>query len=491
MHQSVRLAFLVVIFVGAVCSSDITFNFNGMIPGNSCCEEPDVVHSIQWDVQTSALDVTETNDIDFPADVADDPKIWLHETDVSQSVVFGSNKDENSGGLYAFNLDGSFRDCIAVCDIDDRIANTQCSKSLCYDSEDATINNLALLYNVELAEGKRDLLIGVGGNSDDPEENFFLIVSIDADGNFDRIVSDQANKLENIGIASEPQGVTAYTDKDGRHWIWSGLESSPKWQHVLDLTRFEVVPGTLSNGQNGVNIIEDFQISFVDDFEALYIDASDDKLYVSACDMGMIFTVLGGAHPKFECDCDCGCIDDDDCQDACDERCEEEATCSPLGPNFMTPADASVSVEAKEWDRAGTEIVDFNAPVGHSVERGGEVEGVAVYKVNCEWGYIIVSLQSESRFNVYDTRDYAYMGSFRLVSPNGNPAEDVKLSDGVHVVPVSLPGYPGGMLAVHHGGDDEPSVPNNYKFVSWKKIADALGLESVSTFNPRNEGDCF
>src|SRR5690349_24476067 len=41
-------------------------------------------------------------------DVADDACVWVHPTDGSRSVIFGTNKSrDKTGGIYAFKLDGS------------------------------------------------------------------------------------------------------------------------------------------------------------------------------------------------------------------------------------------------------------------------------------------------------------------------------------------------------------------------------------------------
>lgn len=37
---------------------------------------------------------------------SDDPAIWLHPTDLSKSLIIGSDKDEADGGIYAFDLTG-------------------------------------------------------------------------------------------------------------------------------------------------------------------------------------------------------------------------------------------------------------------------------------------------------------------------------------------------------------------------------------------------
>jgi 3-phytase len=37
---------------------------------------------------------------------SDDPAIWVNKENPEQSIVFGTDKDEVNGGVYAFNLDG-------------------------------------------------------------------------------------------------------------------------------------------------------------------------------------------------------------------------------------------------------------------------------------------------------------------------------------------------------------------------------------------------
>ena len=44
---------------------------------------------------------------------SDDPAIWLHPTDLSKSLIIGSDKDEKDGGVYAFNLQGKRIDSLS------------------------------------------------------------------------------------------------------------------------------------------------------------------------------------------------------------------------------------------------------------------------------------------------------------------------------------------------------------------------------------------
>ena len=49
-------------------------------------------------------------------DDPDDPAIWVHPTDPSRSLILGTDKQESSGGLYVFSLDGKLRQSISPLD---------------------------------------------------------------------------------------------------------------------------------------------------------------------------------------------------------------------------------------------------------------------------------------------------------------------------------------------------------------------------------------
>jgi 3-phytase len=48
----------------------------------------------------------ETPPVQGSGDVADDPAIWVNETDPAQSLVIGANKDDSTGGLHVYDLGG-------------------------------------------------------------------------------------------------------------------------------------------------------------------------------------------------------------------------------------------------------------------------------------------------------------------------------------------------------------------------------------------------
>ena len=45
---------------------------------------------------------------------SDDPAIWIHPEDPSQSLILGTDKDELDGGVYAFDLEGNKLDSLSV-----------------------------------------------------------------------------------------------------------------------------------------------------------------------------------------------------------------------------------------------------------------------------------------------------------------------------------------------------------------------------------------
>ena len=93
---------------------------------------------------------------------------------------------------------------------------------------------------------------------------------------------------------------------------------------------------------------------------------------------------------------------------------------------------------------------------------GGDPEGVAIYKVDATTGYIILSSQGDSKFNIYD-REYpfTYIDSFRV--------DNVSDTDGIDVTSVSLGDYaPSGILVVQDGYNQPDN--QNFKIVSMEEV---------------------
>jgi 3-phytase len=56
----------------------------------------------------------ETGDVAGSGDVADDPAIWVNRKNPAESLVIGTDKDNSSGGLHVYGLDGTERQRLAV-----------------------------------------------------------------------------------------------------------------------------------------------------------------------------------------------------------------------------------------------------------------------------------------------------------------------------------------------------------------------------------------
>ena len=115
-----------------------------------------------------------------------------------------------------------------------------------------------------------------------------------------------------------------------------------------------------------------------------------------------------------------------------------------------------------------------------STEEGGhltaDVEGVTLYPTSDGGGYLIVSSQGSSTFVVYErSGDNTYIGTFRIVETEGIDA--VSGTDGLDVTPFALgEAFPDGVLVVQDDLNINPQSTQNFKLVSWRTIADALGL---------------
>jgi 3-phytase len=92
-----------------------------------------------------------------------------------------------------------------------------------------------------------------------------------------------------------------------------------------------------------------------------------------------------------------------------------------------------------------------------------DLEGVALAKGPKTSGYIVVSVQSESRFVIYDRETNAYLKGFSI---GANGAIDVvSETDGLDISTANLgPGFPKGALVVHDGSNTG-GVTSNLKYI--------------------------
>jgi len=134
-------------FLGAGCDGDASGNGSGRSK-----ESPPTAELRVEPVPITAA--VETESARGEGDIADDPAIWVHPKDEGSSLVIGANKDESTGGLHVYGLDGKERQYLAV----------------------GEMNNVDLRYGFELGEGSVDL-VGATNRSSDTIDFFKITAS--------------------------------------------------------------------------------------------------------------------------------------------------------------------------------------------------------------------------------------------------------------------------------------------------------------------------
>ncbi|MDZ4776131.1 MAG: phytase [Alphaproteobacteria bacterium] len=106
-----------------------------------------------------------------------------------------------------------------------------------------------------------------------------------------------------------------------------------------------------------------------------------------------------------------------------------------------------------------------------------DVEGVTLWEGADGGGYIVVSVQGWSIFNVYDrAAPNAFRGAFRVGPGPGGDA--VTGTDGIAVSSANLGAdFPRGLIVVQDDVNSDPDATQNFKYASWADVAKALGLD--------------
>jgi len=107
-----------------------------------------------------------------------------------------------------------------------------------------------------------------------------------------------------------------------------------------------------------------------------------------------------------------------------------------------------------------------------------DVEGVGVY-AGKEKSYVVVSSQGNNTFVVMDALPpFTVRGIVRIDLDAANNIDGVSETDGLEVSSVNFGGaFSEGLLVVQDGHKVLPEAPQNFKYIAWKKIRDALRLE--------------
>ncbi len=115
------------------------------------------------------------------------------------------------------------------------------------------------------------------------------------------------------------------------------------------------------------------------------------------------------------------------------------------------------------------------------VERGNltdDVEGVAIYYDKNGTGFIVVSNQGEDNYAVYRREGKnEFVGKFHVIANSARGVDGASETDGLDVVSAPLGSeFPQGLLVVQDGRNLAPKARQNFKYVSWADVIEALQL---------------
>ena len=117
-----------------------------------------------------------------------------------------------------------------------------------------------------------------------------------------------------------------------------------------------------------------------------------------------------------------------------------------------------------------------------------DIEGMTIYYTSDGGGYLIISSQGNSTYAVYDRVTNKYINSFEI---NKGIVDGTFDTDGIDVVSFGLGDkWPNGFFVAQDGVNTDKRFPflfnQNFKVVSWEKIAKALNLKIDNSVNPRH-----
>jgi 3-phytase len=132
---------------------------------------------------------------------------------------------------------------------------------------------------------------------------------------------------------------------------------------------------------------------------------------------------------------------------------------------WVIGADPDAGTVLREVIRVGNVVVD-------------DIEGLGIYQGKKQ-DYLIISSQGNNSYVVTDaTAPYAVRGIFRVELNAEKGIDAVSETDGLEVTHHNLGGvFSEGMLVVQDGHKVMPETPQNFKYVSWRSIREALSLD--------------
>jgi 3-phytase len=394
---------------------------------------------------------------------ADDPAIWLHPTDSSKSLIFGTKKN---AGLGVYDLLGR------------ELQSIKPPAAPGPDDEPGRFNNVDVLYDVTI--GSRSVDIAVVTDRGRDQLRFFAIDSMAA--------AAGGAPLTDITAPDAPFVFSADQAEANGQANAYGLAVSKRKKHgpafAFATRRHRTAIATLAIVPTAAGLLTYRRIATLTLPQAFALpdgtswspcESSDDELpqaegmvfdderkilFVAQEDVG-IWRVrledLGDEH------------DDDPPEMRLVDRVRE----------FGVPFDRTFDPIEGEF----VCTVRFDRDPGFAGKHlSADAEGLTIYRAGDEKGYLLASSQGDSTFVVYDRRDRnEFVGAFQIV--DGRTTDGVQHSDGATVLNVSLgSAFPRGVFVAHDGenapdvvGDDGTVRENtNFKLVPWPAIAGAF-----------------
>ena len=107
-----------------------------------------------------------------------------------------------------------------------------------------------------------------------------------------------------------------------------------------------------------------------------------------------------------------------------------------------------------------------------------DIEGVSIWHGKDGKGYVVLSTQGANNYAVYRLEgDNAFVGLFHIIADPQRGIDGVSETDGLDVTSGALGArFPDGLMVVQDGRNLSPRERQNYKYVSWRAIAEALKL---------------
>jgi 3-phytase len=344
----------------------------------TACAQPQVVptEGRAAPVAVAVVPTLETAPVGTQGDAADDPAIWVHPRDPSQSLVIGTNKQL---GLHVYDLDG-------------RLLQTL---------PDGRLNNVDLRDGFRL--GGRSVTIVAASNRTDQSIALYVL-----DPATRRLA--RASRPVPTGFA-EPYGLCLYASSlTGRHFVFvndAGNGRVRQWQLADD------------GGRLAARQVREFVVG--SRAEGCAADDEHAALYVAEEDGGF----------------------------------------------WRYSAEPDGGTRRREIDR-----------VNGTNGLAADIEGVAIWYGQDGRGYVVLSNQGANNYAVYRREgDNAFVGLFRVADNAARSVDGASDTDGLDVTSRPIgPLFPAGLLVVQDGQNLMPAERQNFKYVSWRAVAEALDI---------------